>query len=95
MIEGMDKFSNLLSFEQDHEEIKEEIVDNDVKRKDDLSFIVQTPSNYVSMNKRTLSWINTMYVDDENSNKRMKTPCKGEKLDNMNKIWMIKGKYLF
>ena len=39
MIEGMDKFSNLLSFEQDHEEIKEEIVDNDVKRKDDLAFI--------------------------------------------------------
>ena len=32
------------------------------------------------MNKRTLSWINTMYVDDENSNKRMKTPSKGEKI---------------
>ena len=40
MIEGMDKFDNLLSFKQDHEEINEEIMKTDVERRDDLALKV-------------------------------------------------------
>ena len=39
----------------------------------DLAIILQTPSNSTSLNKRYLSEINIMDVDDENSNKRIKT----------------------
>ena len=47
MIEGMDKFFNLLCFKIDHEEIKEEIAEINVERREELALIVQTPSNSI------------------------------------------------
>ena len=45
----MDKIANLLIFGQDHEEIKEEIVQIDVEKRDNLALMIQTPASFGSI----------------------------------------------
>ena len=65
----MDKIVNLLEFKEDCEGVKEEIIDASEEKGNDLAIIVHTPSNSTSLNKRDLSEIDIMDVDEENSNK--------------------------
>ena len=54
LVEGMDKIINLLEFEEDCEGLKEEIIEAGEEKGNELAIIVQTPSNYTSVNKRGL-----------------------------------------
>ena len=50
----MDKIVKLLEFEEDCEGLKEEIIEAGEEKGNELAIIVQTPSNYTSVNKRAL-----------------------------------------
>ena len=79
LVEGMDKIINLLEFEEDCEGLKEEIIEAGEEKGNELAIIAQTPSNSTSLNKRNLPEINMiMDVDDENSNKILKTQLERE-----------------
>ena len=70
IVEGLDKMENLSNFE-------ENIEANEDKR-DRLAVAVQTSVNSIVMNKRTLSEVDGMDVDEEISNKNIKTHPRGE-----------------
>ena len=72
-MEGMDKIVNLLEFEEDCEGLEEEIIEVGEEKGNELDIIVQTPSNSTFLNKMNLSEIDIMDVDEEKSNKRLKT----------------------
>ena len=70
--------ANMLNFEQNHEEIKEDVIEVDVEKRDDLTLMIQTPVNSNPVNKRAISKIDNMEVDEEVSNKRIKIQSQGE-----------------
>ena len=72
-VEGMDKIVNLLEFEEDCEEVEEEIIEAGEEKGNVLATIVHTPSNSTLVNKRSLSERDIMDFNDENSNIRLKT----------------------
>ena len=78
VIEGMDNISNILRFEQSHEEIKEEVIEIDMEKWDNLALMVQTPANYDPINKMTILEVDNMEVNEEVSNKRIKIQYQGK-----------------
>ena len=68
-IEGLDKITNLVSFEENSE------VDEDKSNK--LTAVAQTPDNSSILNKRSLSEIDGMDVDENISHKKIKTYSQG------------------
>ena len=69
-IEGLDKIANLATFEENSE------VDED--RRNRLTAVAQTPINSSILNKRSLSEIDVMDVDENISHKNIKTHPQGD-----------------
>ena len=55
-----------------------EIIEIDVEKRYNLALMIQTPESYGSYNKRIISEIDSMEVDEEISRKRIKIQSQGE-----------------
>ena len=72
IIEGLDKMANLSDFEENAEVMKEGMTEANEDKRDKLALTVQMSVNSGVMNKRTLSKVDGMDVDEEISNKKIK-----------------------
>ena len=69
-IEGLDKMTNLSNFEENVEVMKEGMTKANKDKREKLDLIVQMSVNSGVMNKRTISEVDGMDMDEEISNKK-------------------------
>ena len=65
VIEGLDKMSNLFSFEEYPEDMKEEMVEVDKDKRHKLALTVQMSVNFGVINKMNISETGCMDMDEE------------------------------